>query len=110
MPEEKSKERYFTVYTGDISRFSYVNKRSKHFKSRNDYIWKLIEMDQKGLIAWDGDVRRDKILEELRKISEAVGVKVPVEHFEEVADRAVEIGENVTSEEVVDILIQEGIL
>lgn len=110
------KEHYFSVYTGDFSLFSYVNERAEKFKSRNEYFWKLVEMDKKGLILWSNESgsQKDKILEEIREelriISQTLGVNVSTKQFEKVIEKTVEIGKNVSREQVINILIDEGIL
>ena len=68
-------------------------------------------MDRKGLVNWDGSIKRDPILEELKKISAALGIgEVPTEKFEKVVKKSVEIGENVSIENIINILTEEGIL
>ena len=111
-------EHYFSVYTRDPSLLSYVNERAQEFKSRNEYIWKLIERDKEGCVQWTngnaGETQKNELLEEIRDelriISQALGVNVSTEQFEEIIEKTVEIGENVSSANVIKILIEEGIL
>lgn len=103
----KDKDKYsFTTYTGDQSLYLFLNERSKEFKNRSDYIRKLIEMDQVGLVAWEGEINRDLLIEKLNSVMEALGIQ----HEPSRIQKYIEIGENVSVEEAINILTGEGIL
>ena len=97
---------YFSTYVRDQSLISFLDERSKDFKNRSDYIRKLIKMDQAGLVAWEGEINRDLLIEKLNALMEALGIQ----HEPTRIQRPVEIGENVSVEEAINILTGEGIL
>jgi len=101
-----SKEPSFTTYIGDPSLLSFLNERSKDFKNRSDYIRKLILMDSNGLVAWEGEINRDLLIEKLNSLMEALGIQ----HEPSKIQRTLEIGEDVSVEEAINILTGEGIL
>lgn len=97
---------YATVYFPDLSLLSFVNERSKDFGSRAKYFRALVEKDQNGLVAWEGDIDRDRVLEILKEISERLGIEVGPKH----AEKLLEIGTDLTKDEVISVLVGEGIL
>lgn len=108
------KEYYFNTYTSDFSLFSFVQERAKGFKSRSEYILELIKADRDGLISWGGkEIQREPIIELLKRILEALGVdKSPeiIEFVEKAEKGTLRISEDLSEEEIVKILTDEGIL
>jgi hypothetical protein len=98
-------DNYFTTYINDTSLFLFLEERSRDFNSRSNYIRELVKKDSEGLIAWEGEIDRDLLIEKINAVLEALGISVETKR-----QKHVEIGENVTVSEAIDILTQEGIL
>ncbi len=108
MPEKK--EFWFSVYTTDSSFFSYINKRAKEFRSRNEYIRRLVEMDRQGYVAWDFDLQRDSLVEKLEEIAKAISNALGVEVLPERIQEIPEISPEVSGDELLEYLTKEKIL
>lgn len=102
-----NKSQYTGLYFKDPSLFNFAHDRADELnKSLSGYIRELIERDRDGFVIWDDGVQRDFLLEKLNAVLEALGIQ----HEPHKRVKAIEIGENVSVEEAIDILTGEGIL
>lgn len=101
------KSLYTGLYLKDPSLLDFAHSRAEKLGfSFSSYIRNLIEKDQEGAVAWDAEIRRDLLEEKLNAILEGLGIQ----HKSHEAIKTVQIGENVSAEEAIDILTEEGIL
>lgn len=101
------KARCTGLYFKDPSLFDFAHERATELGfSLSRYIRKLIEKDQEGAVEWDSEIRRDLLEEKLNAILDTLGIQHKIHE----TVKAVEIGQNVSVEEAIDILTEEGIL